>query len=133
MGIVGTVSTMTQLTSLGHAIFHLAMISEFGSLDEMVYWLDSLGSLQALPAQLFMLGLWMTALSYVLYLFAIFPIVKAGIITACAVATFGLGHLAISRVLQEYYNAVHEVSNGWRLSKRATSKMIAVQSKTVNR
>jgi hypothetical protein len=107
-----------QITSLGHAIFHLAMISEFGSLDELACWMDAIGSLQTLPAMLLMVGIWLTVISFILFLFAIYPVTKACIITAAATAFFGLGHVAVAKVLQSYYDAVDKVSKGWRISKK---------------
>jgi hypothetical protein len=118
LGILFIVATTIQLSSLVHAIFYLTMISEFGSLDEMVCWLDSLGSRQALPAQLFILGLIVSIMSVLPLMFAIFPSDKAGIIITCSTVTFGIGHISVLRALQDYYDAVHKVSNGWRLSQR---------------
>ena len=112
MGLVGAAAAVIQVTSLGHAVFHLAMISEFGSLDEMACWIETMGSLQSLPAQLLMGGIWMTVLFFILFFFAIFPFVKAVIIAGVCFSIFGLGHIAIARVLQAYYVAVYKVSKG---------------------
>lgn len=118
MGLISMCALVIQITSLGHAIFHLAMISEFGSLDELACWMDSIGSLQTLPAMLLMVGIWLTVVSFILFLFAIYPVTKACIITAAATAFFGLGHVAVAKVLQSYYDAVDKVSKGWRISKK---------------
>jgi hypothetical protein len=123
IGLGSILSLVLLMMSVVHSVFCLLIINEIRSLDEMICWLEKISWKISFPMRLFMVGLWMSVMTVGTYTFAIFEWQSASIIMASAMGVFYGGHVVLSSMLQDYYEAGAEVANGWRIMKDHRASM----------
>jgi hypothetical protein len=116
-GTIVAAAVVMLTTAVAHAVYMLLMVSEFGCVDEIACWLQKIGRMQTLPARLFMAGLLLFMASCALSMVAIFPAASDyGTILVVVLVVHAICHSMLSKITASFYEAIHEVNQGWRVS-----------------
>jgi hypothetical protein len=100
--------------SVFHAIFHMIIMSEFNSFDELVWWVNHSRWKTTIPMRLFMGGTWCSLMSYSLYIIGTNLPYYGPCLIGGGILVYAFFHALLAEMLQSFYMAKYHVSRGWR-------------------